>query len=276
MQKIDAHQHFWKFDPIRDNWITDEMSVIRKDFLPQYLEPLLQQNGFDGCVTIQSEQSENENLFQLANAEKYDSIKGIVGWIDLQSENIAERLAYYKQFEKIKGFRHILQGESVRDIMLHPNFLRGISALKKFDYTYDILIYPDQLIFTKKFVAKFPEQKFVIDHLAKPYIKDKKIDEWKKDIQQVAQYENVYCKISGYITEADLKHWKKEDFKPYFDIVVELFGTNRIMFGSDWPVCLAGGDYNEVVNIVKDYFSSFTQQEQAQFFGLNPIEFYNL
>lgn len=276
MQKIDAHQHFWKFDPIRDNWITDEMSVIRKDFLPQYLEPLLQQNGFDGCVTIQSEQSENENLFQLANAEKYDSIKGIVGWIDLQSENIAERLAYYKQFEKIKGFRHILQGESVRDIMLHPNFLRGISALKKFDYTYDILIYPDQLIFTKKFVAKFPEQKFVIDHLAKPYIKDKKIDEWKKDIQQVAQYENVYCKISGYITEADLKHWKKEDFKPYFDIVVELFGTNRIMFGSDWPVCLAGGDYNEVVNIVKDYFSSFTQQEQAQFFGLNAIEFYNL
>ena len=276
MQKIDTHQHFWKFDPIRDNWITDEMSVIRKDFLPQYLEPLLQQNGFDGCVTIQSEQSENENLFQLANAEKYDSIKGIVGWIDLQSENIAERLAYYKQFEKIKGFRHILQGESVRDIMLHPNFLRGISALKKFDYTYDILIYPDQLIFTKKFVAKFPEQKFVIDHLAKPYIKDKKIDEWKKDIQQVAQYENVYCKISGYITEADLKHWKKEDFKPYFDIVVELFGTNRIMFGSDWPVCLAGGDYNEVVNIVKDYFSSFTQQEQAQFFGLNAIEFYNL
>ena len=149
MQKIDAHQHFWKFDPIRDNWITDEMSVIRKDFLPQHLEPLLQQNGFDGCVTIQSEQSENENLFQLANAEKYDFIKGIVGWIDLQAGNVAERLAYYKQFEKIKGFRHILQGESVRDIMLQPDFLRGISALKKFDYTYDILIYPDQLIFTK-------------------------------------------------------------------------------------------------------------------------------
>ena len=276
MQKIDAHQHFWKFDPIRDNWITDEMSVIRKDFLPQHLEPLLQQNGFDGCVTIQSEQSENENLFQLANAEKYDFIKGIVSWIDLQAGNVAERLAYYKQFEKIKGFRHILQGESVRDIMLQPDFLRGISALKKFDYTYDILIYPDQLIFTKKFVTKFPEQKFVIDHLAKPYIKDKKIDEWKKDIQQVAQYENVYCKISGYITEADLKHWKKEDFIPYFDIVVELFGTNRIMFGSDWPVCLTGGDYNEVVNIVKDYFSSFTQNEQDKFFGLNAIEFYNL
>lgn len=276
MQKIDAHQHFWKFDPIRDNWITDEMSVIRKDFLPQYLEPLLQQNGFDGCVTIQSEQSENENLFQLANAEKYDSIKGIVGWIDLQVGNVAERLAYYKQFEKIKGFRHILQGEPERSFMLQPQFLRGIKALKEFNYTYDILIFPGQLSFTKKFVSKFPEQKFVIDHLAKPYIKDKKIDEWKKDIQQVAQYENVYCKISGYITEADLKHWKKEDFKPYFDIVVELFGINRIMFGSDWPVCLAGGDYNEVVNIVKDYFSSFTQQEQAQFFGLNAIEFYNL
>ena len=274
--RIDAHQHFWKFDPIRDNWITDEMSVIRKDFLPQYLEPLLQQNGFDGCVTIQSEQSENENLFQLANAEKYDFIKGIVGWIDLQAGNVAERLAYYKQFEKIKGFRHILQGEPERSFMLQPEFLRGIKALKEFNYTYDILIFPGQLSFTQKFVAKFPEQKFVIDHLAKPYIKDKKIDEWKKDIQQVAQYENVYCKISGYITEADLKHWKKEDFIPYLDVVLNAFGADRIMFGSDWPVCLAGSDYNEVVNIVKDYFSSFTQNEQDKFFGLNAIEFYNL
>jgi len=276
MQKIDAHQHYWKFDPIRDNWITDEMSVIRKDFLPQHLEPLLKQNDFDGCVTIQSDQSENENLFQLANAEKYDFIKGIVGWVDLQVDDVKERLAYYKQFEKIKGFRHILQGESQRDLMLQPHFLRGIKALVEFNYTYDILIYPDQLGFTKQFVALFPEQKFVIDHLAKPYIKDKKIEEWKNDIQQVAQYENVYCKIFGYITEADLKNWKKEDFIPYFDIVVDAFGIDRIMFGSDWPVCLVGVEYNEVVNVVKDYFLSYTKNEQDKFFGHNAIKFYNL
>lgn len=276
MQKIDTHQHFWKFDPIRDNWITDEMSVIRKDFLPQHLEPLLKQNDIDGCVTIQSDQSENENLFQLANAEKYDFIKGIVGWVDLQADDVKERLAYYKKFEKVKGFRHVLQGEAQRDLMLQPFFLRGIKALEEFNYTYDILIYPDQLGFAKQFVAQFPEQKFVIDHLAKPYIKDKKIEEWKNDIEQVAQNENVYCKISGYITEADLKNWEKEDFIPYFDIVVAAFGTDRIMFGSDWPVCLAGVEYNEVVNIVKDYFSAYTKNEQDKFFGNNAIKFYNL
>lgn len=276
MQKIDAHQHFWKFDPIRDNWIKDEMSMIRKDFLPQHLEPLLKQNNFDGCVTIQSDQSESKNLFQLSNAEKYDFIKGIVGWVDLQADDVKERLTYYKQFEKIKGFRHILQGEPQRDLMLQPQFLRGIKALLEFNYTYDILIYPDQFGFTKQFVAQFPEQKFVIDHLAKPYIKDKKIGSWKKDIQQVAQYKNVYCKISGYITEADLKNWKKEDFIPYFDIVVDAFGIDRIMFGSDWPVCLAGSEYNEVVNVTKDYFSSYTKNERDKFFGNNAIKFYNL
>jgi len=274
--KIDAHQHFWKFDPIRDNWITDEMSVIRKDFLPQHLEPLLKQNDFDGCVTIQSDQSENENLFQLVNAEKYDFIKGIVGWVDLQADDVKDRLGYYKQFEKVKGFRHVLQGEPQRNLMLQPQFLRGIKALLEFNYTYDILIYPDQLGFTKQLVAQLPEQKFVIDHLAKPCIKDKKIGSWKKDIQQVAQYENVYCKISGYITEADLKNWKKEDFIPYFDIVVDAFGIDRILFGSDWPVCLAGSEYNEVVNVVKDYFSSYTKNEQDKFFGNNAIKFYNL
>src|SRR5450631_4013999 len=202
MPRIDAHQHFWKFDPIRDTWITDEMSLLRKDFLPSQFHPLLQQNGFDGCVTVQSEQSEIENVFQLENARKNDFIKGIVGWVDFQAKNIREKLSYYSQFKKLKGFRHILQGEMQRDLMLQPKFLRGIDALKEFNYTYDILIYPDQLRFIKQFVARFPQQKFVIDHLAKPYIKDRKIEDWKKDIEQVAEYKNVFCKISGYVTEA--------------------------------------------------------------------------
>ena len=175
MQKIDSHQHFWIYNAERDNWITDEMSAIRKDFLPQQLKTILEENNFDGCVTVQSDQSENENIFQLINAKENDFIKGVVGWVDLQAKNIEERLAYYSQFKKMKGFRHVLQGEAQRDLMLRPGFLNGIEALQEYNYTYDILIFPDQLKFIEEFVSKFPDQKFVIDHLAKPYIKEKKI-----------------------------------------------------------------------------------------------------
>ena len=276
MQRIDAHQHFWKFDPIRDTWIPDSMSFLRKDFMPSQFAPLLKRNAFDGCITVQSEQAEIENVFQLENAKRNDFIKGIVGWVDFQAKNIKEKLSYYTQFKKIKGFRHILQGEVQRDLMLKAEFLRGMKALQEFDYTYDILIYADQLKFIKEFVAQFPKQKFVIDHLAKPYIKTKEIDDWKRHIREVAKHENVSCKISGFLTEADMKNWKEEDFTPYFDVVVESFSTNRIMFGSDWPVCLGGADYKTVVSTTKKYFSSFTKNEQDKFFGINAIKFYNL
>jgi L-fuconolactonase len=276
MLKIDAHQHFWKFDVERDSWITDEMKAIRKDFLPADIEPYLKANNFDGCVTVQAVQSEEENIFQLENAAKYDFIKGIVGWVDLQKDTIDERLAYYKQFKKIKGFRHVLQGEVQRDLMVQPLFIKGIGALQKFNYTYDILIFPDQLRFAKQFVAQFPNQKFVIDHLAKPGIKDKKIEEWKRDIMQFAPFENVHCKISGYITEADLNNWTNEDFLPFFDVVINTFGTGRIIYGSDWPVSLLGGTYNDVLKVVTDYFASFTTAEQDNFFGKNAINFYDL
>jgi len=276
MPRIDSHQHFWKFDPIRDAWITDDMLLLRKDFFPQQLEPILAANGFDGCVTVQSDQSENENAFQLANADKHDFIKGIVGWVDLRARDITEKLSYYSQLKKLKGFRHILQGEKQRDLMLQADFLNGVSMLEEFNYTYDILIYPDQLGFIKQFVAQLPQQKFVIDHLAKPYIKDSKVEDWKKDIEEVAAFENVSCKISGYVTEADLKNWKQEDFMPYFDVVVNAFGIDRVMFGSDWPVCLLGGNYKEVLNVSTEYFSSFTKNEQDKVFGNNAIKFYNL
>ena len=276
MPRIDSHQHFWKFDPVRDAWITDDMSTIRKDFFPQQLQPILAGNGFEGCVTVQSDQSESENAFQLANADRYDFIKGIVGWVDLQADDIRPRLSYYSQFKKLKGFRHILQGEKQRDLMLHPDFLNGIGALHAFNYTYDILIYPDQLRFIKEFVAQFPKQKFVVAHLAKPYIKDRKIDEWKKEMEDVAEFENVFCKVSGYVTEADWHNWKPEDFHPYFDIVVNAFGADRIMFGSDWPVCLLGGNYSDIFHVAATYFSAFTKDEQEKIFGDNAIKFYNL
>lgn len=276
MKKIDAHQHFWKFDPVRDSWITEDMNVIRRDFLPEDLEPLLKDNGFDGCVVVQSDQSEAENSFQIANAEKYAFVKAVVGWVDLQAENVEERLSNYAQFSKLKGFRHVLQGEADRALMLHPDFKRGISKLKKFGYTYDILIFPDQLAYTKEFVAAFPDQPFVIDHIAKPHIKDRKISEWEKDIKAVAAHENVYCKISGMVTEADWENWETTDFDPYLDVIVGAFGTERIMFGSDWPVCQVAASYHQVVRLVKDYFGSFTPNEQALFFGGNASTFYGL
>jgi len=276
MPGIDAHQHFWKFDAKRDQWITDEMSLIRRDFLPGDLQSLLASNGLEGCVTIQSDQSEAENIFQLANAERHDFIRGVVGWTDLQAEDISEKLDYFSRFKKLKGFRHILQGEIKRDLMLQPDFLRGIASLQKHRYTYDILIYPDQLRFIAPFVSRFPQQKFVIDHMAKPHIRSQTIDEWKHDIGTVAAYENVSCKISGFVTEADVKHWSGEDFTPYFDAVVELFGFDRIIFGSDWPVCLLGGSYGEITRVVTNYFAAFSQDERDKFFGKNAVDFYNL
>jgi len=276
MLRIDSHQHFWRFDPVRDSWINEDMAVIQKDFLPQDLKPLLDQHGFDGCVTVQSDQSYDENRFQLDNASRNDFIKGIVGWVELVSPHIEKDLDYLSQFEKLKGFRHVLQGEKDRAFMLQPSFMNGISLLKKYNFTYDILIFPDQLQHSLELVKAFPAQPFVIDHIAKPSIKDKNINGWKKDMKAIAEHENVYCKISGMVTETDWKQWKKNDFTPYIDTVVEAFGTDRIMYGSDWPVCLVAGSYEKVAGIVKDYFAAFSSAEQDLFFGGNAIKFYNL
>lgn len=274
--KIDAHQHFWKFNPVRDSWIGEEMKAIQKDFLPADLLPILQQNDFYGCLTVQSDQSEAENLFQLNNAKEFAFIKGIVGWVDLQADNVEERLEYYSQFTKMKGFRHVLQGEPQRDFMLRPAFLNGISLLHKYEFAYDILIYPDQLNYTYELVKAFPDQPFVVNHLAKPYISENKIDEWKKGMQQLATFNNVYCKVSGLVTEANWYTWKEDDFTPYLDAVTESFGTNRLMFGSDWPVCLVAASYSKMYSIVQNYYASFSENEKERIFGLNAMYFYRL
>lgn len=276
MKRIDAHQHFWQFDPVRDSWINEDMKAIQKDFFPEDLWPLLEQNGFEGCVAVQASQSEADTDFLISLARQYPFIKGIVGWVDLQADDITDRLAQYKPFSIVKGFRHVLQGEPQRDLMLQPAFKRGIAALQQYGFTYDLLIFPDQLEFSTELVASFPEQKFVIDHIAKPFIKRKEIEGWKADMEQLADHQNVFCKISGMVTEADWKTWQKEDFTPYLDVVVNAFGTDRIMFGSDWPVCQVAATYNEVVGLVQDYFSTFSNEEQEKFFRVNATRFYNL
>ncbi|MBE7172731.1 MAG: amidohydrolase family protein [Williamsia sp.] len=276
MLKIDAHQHFWQYDPIEYDWISTQMNGIRQDFGPERLQPILQQHGFDGCVAVQARQSEEENKFLLAHAADHGFIKGVVGWVDLRAENIEEQLEYYSSFPPMKGFRHVLQGEADRALMLQPSFMRGIGKLEKWGFTYDILIYADQLQYVPSLLTSFPQQSFVIDHIAKPAIREGALQQWREDIMRVATYDNVQCKISGMVTEADWHQWKKEDFAPYLDTVVEAFGTRRIQYGSDWPVCLVAASYPTMLGIVRDYFSSFSAHEQAQFFGGNATTFYKL
>ncbi|HZF65708.1 MAG TPA: amidohydrolase family protein [Chitinophagaceae bacterium] len=276
MIRVDAHQHFWQYHPVRDSWITEDMSVIRRDFMPEDLEPLLAANGLDGCVLVQTDQSDDHTDWLLTLAEKHDFIKAVVGWTDLQSPDVKEKLSAYKKHKKLKGFRHILQGEQQRSFMLRHEFKNGIRQLANFGFTYDILIYPDQLRYTELLVKEYPDQPFVIDHLAKPYIRSNKIDEWRKEINAVARYPNVSCKLSGMVTEADWKTWTKESFRPYLDVVVNAFGVDRLLFGSDWPVCLVAASYADVVGIIRDYFSAFSEQEQAKVFGSNAVNFYNI
>lgn len=276
MNIIDSHQHFWQYNSKDFSWITDEMAVIKKDFLPAELHSIYQKNNITGCVAVQVHQTEEENDFLLNLADQFHFIQGIVGWVNLMAEDVEDRLSCWHQHKKIKGFRHILQGEKDKALMLQPSFKNGISLLNKFDFTYDILIFPDQLQYAFELVKLFPDQKFVIDHLAKPYIKSGEIQQWKKDIQLFAECENVYCKVSGMVTEAAWNNHSSQTFKPYLDVVTATFGTKRIMFGSDWPVCLVAAQYNKVLQIVKDYFYSFTNNEQADIFSNNAVQFYNL
>jgi len=273
---IDAHQHYWEFNPVRDRWITDEMKILQKDYLPSDAEILFNHNHISGSVAVQADSSESENQFLLELASHYPFIRGVVGWIDLQSEGLEERLKYYQKFPKLKGFRHLLQGEKQRDIMLNPVFKKGVGLLNKYEYCFDLLILQDQLEFAEMLAAAFPDQRFVIDHMAKPSIKNGMIAEWRLAIKKFAPLKNVYCKISGMVTEADFEFWEKDDFLPYINTVLETFGTKRIMFGSDWPVCLQAGSYEEVKQIAEDYFSSFSYAEQSDFFGGNAISFYRL
>ena len=273
--KIDAHQHFWKYDPVKNSWIEDHMKVIRRDFLPQDLHPILEKNTIDGCIAVQADQSEQETDFLLSLAENNSFIKGVIGWVDLKADDAKERIEYFAKFKKLKGIRHIVQAER-DDYMLGEKFQRGISFLDQFDLTYDILVFPSQLPASIKLVNKFPNQKFVVDHIAKPLIKDSKLEPWKRDMQTLSKSPNVMCKISGMVTEADWSSWKSEDFIPYMDVIFDAFGTDRIMFGSDWPVCLLAATYEKQLGILENYISASSNEIKAKIMGGNAIKFYNI
>lgn len=272
---IDAHQHFWNYDPINHDWIGEDMKMIRRDFQPKDLKDVYARNGVSACVAVQADQSEAETAMLLNYAEQHDFIAGVVGWVDLRQEGLEDRLNYYSAFPKLKGFRHVLQNEDP-SFMLEPAFLRGIGLLQKFDFAYDILIFPQHLDAAIEMVGHFPGHRFVVDHLAKPLIKKKEIREWKEKMKVLSQHPHLYCKISGMVTEADWEDWKADDLLPYLEAATEIFGPDRLMFGSDWPVCLVASSYDKWLNLVKAYFQSFSPADQAKIFGANANSFYQL
>jgi len=276
MVRIDSHQHFWKYDPDRQTWMSADMGILKRDYGPQELARLLEHCGLHGSVAVQASQTEAENDYLLDHARANPFIKGIVGWVDLQSAGVAERLAWYKSQTAIKGFRHVIHDEPDVDFLLRPAFVNGIKALGSFGYPYDLLIFPVHLPNAVRLVKQFPDQLFVVDHIAKPVIREYELAGWKKELAALAAFQNVHCKISGMVTEAAWKQWKQEDFIPYLDTIVDLFGTKRILYGSDWPVCTLSASYKDTYGIVKRYFDRFSETEQDDFFGLNAQRFYKL
>lgn len=275
--KIDSHQHYWHFNKDDYGWMGDNMSVIKRDFLPADLLPELQDSGFNGSVSVQARQNMEETSWLLQLADENPHIKGVVGWLDLQSEDVENDIRIFAQHPKAVGVRHVIHDEEDIDFMLRPEFIRGVKILEKYNLSYDILIFPKHLPNTIRFVQEFSgKQIFIVDHIAKPLIKDGVISPWKEQITELAKFPNVYCKLSGMVTEADWKTWKPENIKPYLDVVFEAFGTDRVLIGSDWPVCLVAGKYTEVMNVVIDYISTFSETEKANILGGNAVKAYGL
>ncbi|RKF30780.1 amidohydrolase [Sphingobacterium siyangense] len=274
--RIDTHQHFWKFDPIRDSWITEEMQVIKRDFSPLDIQFVLERNGFGGSVAVQADQSKEETAYLVQLANDYPFIKGVVGWIDLQAADIRQQLDSYQSDTVIKGFRHIVEGEADPDFLIRPAILNGLKALADYGYTYDLLIRPRHYAATLDCLQQNPNLQFVLDHIAKPPIKSKAFDEWATFIDALSAFPNVVCKVSGLATEADWEGWKLDDFKQYLEHIFARFGKERIMYGSDWPVCLLAASYEESIAIVEDKLGQFTAAEKNAFWAENAIRIYNL
>ena len=273
---IDTHHHLWNYNPVEFDWIDDEMAAIRKSFLPADLQATLVNTGVEGVVTVQARQSLEETDWLLKLASENDFMKGVVGWVPLADENIQQILEGYKSNPWLKGVRHVVQGEPDPEFILGRDFNKGISLLKNFNLVYDILIFEQQLPNTIRFVDQHPGQQFVVDHIAKPKIKIDELEPWAKNIKELAKRENVSCKISGMVTEADYKLWTEEQLNPYFETVLEAFGPSRLLFGSDWPVCLVATNYSSWLDLVKKMISKFTKEEQDLILYKNAQRIYNI
>lgn len=274
MEVIDSHQHFWYYSPDTHDWIDESMADIRRDFLPAHLAPILRENNVDGTITVQADQSITETNFLLEQASEYDFVYGVVGWVDLQSDQLEAQLDALAHHKKLVGFRHIVQGEQDPLFLMRPRFRRGLEMIFERGYTYDLLIYPHQLVAALELIDRFPQAPIVIDHLAKPYIKSGLWKGWSVMMKEISKYPQVYCKWSGMVTEANWLTWQEEDLKRYLDVTAEAFSANRLMYGSDWPVLNVAGTYEKVINLVQDYISDWPEQDKRSVMGGNARDFY--
>lgn len=252
------------------------MVVLKRDRLPADLAPLLESTGIDGTVAVQARQTLEETRWLLELADQSPFIHGVVGWVDLRIPEIRQQLEHFSLHPKFRGVRHVVQDEADDQFMLREDFIRGLGMLAEYNLTYDILIFPRHLPVACELVEKFSDQPFVLDHIAKPFVKDGRVSPWDADIRRLAAYSNVFCKVSGMVTEADWHQWQPADFHPYLDVVFEAFGPHRIMFGSDWPVCTLAGTYADVAGIVSDYIQALSSDEQAHVWGGTARKFYGL
>jgi L-fuconolactonase len=274
--RIDSHQHFWLYSPAEHTWMSDEMGGLKRDFLPEDLQPLLKANGFDSCIAVQACQTLEETRWLLKLAEKHAFIEGVVGWVDLRSTDLPNQLKIFAAYPKFVGVRHMVQVEPDDEFVLRAEFINGIAQLKQYDLTYDLLLHPKHLRVAAQLVQKFPEQPFVLDHIGKPRIAEGLLSPWQEDLRALASAQNVWCKLSGMVTEAKWNQWKPADFTPYFDSVVEAFTPERLMIGSDWPVCLLSGSYASTMQIAIDYVRQFPPAVQAGVLWENCARFYGV
>ena len=273
---IDAHHHLWKYNPEEYEWIDDSMSVLKRDYLPEDMEPELQLTGVSGTVVVQARQSLEETRCLLEMADKHSFIKGVVAWVDLCSPGLKRELEEFAVKPKFVGVRHVIHDEADDDFMLRPDFMRGIAQLEAYNLSYDLLVFPRHLQHVLKLVKAFPGQRFVLDHLGKPLIKTRVLEPWRSDIARLAAHPNVWCKLSGMVTEADLKQWQYKDLLPYMKMVLDSFGPDWVMLGSDWPVCKLAAEYSEVMKIVPEFIASLNKMDQAKILYQNAIDCYQL
>jgi len=274
--RIDAHQHFWRYSPTRYPWIGDSLVMLRRDFLPGDLAPLLSAAGFDGSIAVQASQSIDDTRFLLSLADSHPFIVGVVGWVDLLADDVREELAICAAHAKFVGVRHIVHDEPDDRFLLREDFCRGIAQLAEFELTYDILIFPRHLPAAIEFVSRFPSQRFVLDHLAKPDIRTGEIRNWAQGLRELAQHPNLWAKLSGLVTEASWTGWTVDQIRPYLDVAFECFGADRLMIGSDWPVCTVAADYARTMGVVMEYLDGRSAAERKSVLGDTATRFWRL
>jgi L-fuconolactonase len=273
---VDSHQHFWRYDAREYDWIGDELAAIRRDFLPADLAREIEAAGVDAVVSVQARQSLEETEWLLALAAENDFVAGVVGWVPLTSPTVAETLARLAASPRLCGVRHVLQGEPDPDFAARPDFNAGIAVLRGHGLVYDILVYERQLPMATALVDRHPDQVFVVDHVAKPRIRDGVVSPWRERIRELGRHPNVFCKLSGMVTEADPRGWTRASLEPYAQAVLEAFGPSRVMFGSDWPVCLAGCGYSQWLATVRELCGTLSAAERDKVLGGTARRAYGL